>query len=307
MKNLFNLQLFGEGGASAGAAGGETSGAGEGAVSGFAHQEGGEDLSNVVYGKASGEVAAPKGSKSADSPESLEARFQEMIKGEYKDVFAKRTQSIIDERFKKYKGTEERLKSLDPILNTLADKYGTKADDIDALKKAIDEDDSFYQRAAMDAGLTVKQYKEIRALERQNEELLAQQQAREEQANTDRIFGEWARQAEEFSAKYGITDFDLNVEIQNPEFSRLLGAGVPIEGAYKAVHFDDMVGGAMAHTAAKVKEDLVNSVNGRAQRPSEGATATHSATTFKTDVNALTRADREEIEKRAARGEIISF
>lgn len=305
MKKFMNLQFFAEGSAGAGATGSASSGAEAGAETGFAHP-GDEDLSNVIYGKPSGESATPKG-KTADNPETLEARFQEMIKGEFKDVFAKRTQAIIDERFKKTKGMEEKLKSHEDILNVLADKYGTKADDIEALRKAIDEDDSFYQKAAMDAGLTVKQYKEVRKLERQNEELLAQRQAQEEQEATDRIFAQWNQQASEFSEKYGIEGFDLKTEIQNPEFARLLGAGVPVEGAYKAVHFDDMVGGAMAHTAAKVKEGLVNSINSRASRPAEGAVASHSATTFKTDVNALTRADREEIERRAMRGEVISF
>ena len=300
MKNLMYLQLFAEGSA----AGSGSSGA-EGADSGVAHP-GEEGLSNVVYGKPSGEVANPKG-KAADNPETKEARFQEMIKGEYKDVFAKRTQAIIDERFKKYRGTEERLKSIDPILQTLADKYGADATDIEALKKAIDEDDSFFQRAAMDKGLTVKQYKEIRALERENEELHAQQQKIKDQEATDKIFAEWAEQAREFSEKYGIEDFDLGTEIQNDDFAKLLGSGISVEGAYKAVHFDDMVGGAMAHTAAKVKEGLVNSVNERSARPSEGAVSSHSATTFKTDVNSLTRADREEIERRALRGETITF
>lgn len=305
MKYYMCLWLFGEGSAGAGATGSQNSGAEAGAESGVAHP-GSEDLSNVVYGKPSGEIANPKG-KAADTQESLEARFQEMIKGEFKDVFAKRTQAIIDERFKKTKGIEEKLNSVDPILKILADKYGTDANDIDALKKAIDEDDSYYQREAIERGLTVKQLKEVKALERQNEELLAQQKAKEEQDATDKIYAEWMQQAKDFKEKYGINDFDINEEVQNPEFSRLLAAGVTIEGAYKAVHFDDMVGGAMAHTAAKVKEGLVNSVNARAQRPTEGASATHSATTFKSDVNSLTRADREEIERRALRGEVITF
>lgn len=297
MKYLFDLQLFAEGG---------DGGAG-GAESGVANPNGSGDLSNVVYGKPSGDIANPKKGKTTDSPESREAQFEEMIKGDYKDVFAKRTQAIIDERFKKTKGYEEKLKAIDPILKVLSDKYGADANDIEALKKAIDEDESYYQNAAIEAGLTVKQYKEIKALERQNAELLAQQKAAEEQEATDRIFAQWDSQAKEFSEKFGIENFNLGDEIKNPEFARLLGAGVTVEGAYKAVHFDDMVGGAMAHTAAKVKEGLVNSVNSRAQRPSEGAVASHSATTFKTDVNSLTKADILECIKRAERGETITF
>lgn len=299
MIKLIYLQLFAEGSAGAGATGSESSGAGS---------EGSEDLSTVVYGKPSGDNADPKGkaANAKESPEQREARFQELIKGEFKDIYAKRTQAIIDDRFKKYKGVEEKLNKVNPIMQVLADKYGSDADDIDGLLKAVEEDESFYQKAAIDAGLTVKQYKEIQTLKRQNEALQKQQEAKAEQENTERIFNEWITQGRDFSEKYGI-ELDLNTEIQNPEFARLLGAGVDVEGAYKAIHFDDMVGGAMAHTAEKVKEGIVNSINGRAARPSEGAAETSNGATFKTDVNALTKADREEIERRAARGEIITF
>ena len=147
----------------------------------------------------------------------------------------------------------------------------------------------------------------MKNLERQNAELLEAQQKAKEQEEVDKIFSEWDQQANEFKEKYQIEGFDLKNEIQNPEFANLLKAGVTIEGAYKAVHFDDMVGGAMAHTAAKVKEDLVKSINGRASRPAEGAVASHSATTFKTDVNALSKADIFECIRRAERGETITF
>lgn len=306
MKHLILLQLFAEGGAGAGVASSEGSGA-DGAEKGVAHP-GKEDLSTVVYGKPSGEIANPKNGKTADAetPEQKEARFQELIKGEFKEEYAKRTQAMIDDRFKKTKGMEEQLNKINPILQVLADKYGSNADDVDALLKAVEEDESFYQKAAIDAGLTVKQYKEVQQLKRQNEELQRQQEARAEQENTERIYNEWMNEAKEFSEKFGI-ELDLGAEIQNPEFAKLLGSGISVEGAYKAVHFDDMVGGAMAHTAEKVKESLVNSINGRSARPSEGATATSTGATFKTDVNKLTKADREEIERRAARGEIISF
>lgn len=306
MKKFIYLQLFAEGSAGAGATGSESSGA-DGAETGVAHPRGREDLSTVVYGKPSGDNAGPDGkAANAETPEQKEARFQELIKGEFKDIYAKRTQAMIDDRFKKYKGVEEQLNKVNPILQVLADKYGSKADDVDGLLKAVEEDESFYQKAAIDAGLTVKQYKEVQALKRQNEELQRQQEAKAEQENTERIYNEWMNQAQEFSERFGI-DMDLGAEIQDPEFAKLLGSGVSVEGAYKAIHFDDMVGGAMAHTAEKVKEGIVNSINSRAERPSEGATASNNGATFKTDVNKLTKADREEIERRAARGEIIRF
>ncbi len=305
MKNLIFLQLFAEGSAGAGATGSESSGA-EGAEKGLAHP-GREDLSNVVYGKA-GDAADPKTGKTAEAetPEQRSARFQELIKGEFKEEYSKNVQAIIDDRFKKNKVTEEKLSKTEPILQVLADKYGASADDIDGLLKAVEEDDSYFQQAAIDKGLTVKQYKEIRALERQNEELKRQQEEKAAEEGRERIYSEWISQSQAFSEKYGI-DLDLGAEIENPEFAKLLGAGIDVEGAYKAIHFDDMMGGAMAHTAEKVKEGIVNSINGKAARPSEGATEVNNGVTFKTDVNKLTKADRQEIIRRAAAGEIIRF
>ena len=309
MKNYtMYLQLFGEGGAAgaSGSSGAEGSGAGEGAVTGVA--PGGSDLANVVYGKPEGDFANPDGEAAKPKESKTKAaQFEELIKGEYKEEFAKRTQGIIDERFKSTKGMQERAKQSEPILKMLADKYGVKPDDLESLAKAIDQDDSFYKQAAMDAGLTVEQYKQLKTLERENAELVAAQQAQQREEESQRIYSEWLAEGQAMAEKYGLEGFDFNAEVQNPEFTRLLAAGVGVEGAYKAIHFDDMVGGAMAQTASNVRTQLAQSVGQRNARPTEGSLMTQSATTFKTDVNALSRADREEIERRAQRGEIIRF
>jgi hypothetical protein len=107
--------------------------------------------------------------------------------------------------------------------------------------------------------------------------------------------------------KYGIADFDFRQEVQNPDFTNLLANGVSVESAYKAIHIDDMIGGAMAKTADNVRTKMAQDIASRQARPSENGASSQNAAVFKNDVNKLSKADREEIDRRVARGEIISF
>ena len=90
-------------------------------------------------------------------------------------------------------------------------------------------------------------------------------------------------------------DFALAAEVQNPDFARLLKAGVSVRTAYEACHLRDLLGGAMQYTAD------------RANRPPENGATPGAGAVLKTDVNSLTRAQREQIERRVAHGERIRF
>lgn len=311
----FNLQLFAEGGgAGAGsAAGSEVSGTGETAAEGVADpKKGGKDtrpLANVVYGRVQdkGESPAHK-EEPAKSSEMKAEEFEKLIKGEYREEFSKRTQGIIDERFKAMKGLEETLKTHDPLHRMLADKYGVKDPaDVKALIKAIEDDESFYEKEALEQGLSVKQLKEMKRLQRENESFRAAQAEAERQKQGEKIYSQWLEEGNAFAERYGIQNFDFNAEIQNPDFTKLLANGISVEGAYKAVHFDEMVGGAMAQTASNVREKMAANVTARSQRPQEGAASSQTATIFKQDVTKLTKSDRDEIERRVLRGDTISF
>lgn len=304
-KRKINLQLFAEGGGdSAGAA------PGTGALGGAGVTEGekgkGESLANVVYGKQpEGVIAAPKG-ENTEPQKTKDQLFDDMIKGEYKDAFQKKTQGIIDRRFKETKSMQETLASHDAILGMLSEKYGVDATNVADLQKALENDESFYEAEAVEKGMTVQQLKEMRKLERENAELRKAREQREIAERSQQIYAQWQQQSEELKAKYGLDNFSFEEEIGNPDFVNLLKAGISVESAYKAIHMDDMIGGAMAKAASSVKEKMANNIASRQSRPSENGLSSN-AQVFKTDVNALTRADRDEIERRALRGETISF
>ena len=57
------------------------------------------------------ENAAPQ---EADSAPSAQERFDELIRGEFKDAYQAKMQAALDRRFKQARATEERMKALEP-------------------------------------------------------------------------------------------------------------------------------------------------------------------------------------------------
>ena len=88
-------------------------------------------------------------------------------------------------------------------------------------------------------------------------------------------------------------DFDLDRELENPQFARLLNSGVEPRTAYEVVHHEELT-----DRAARLAEN--------AARPQEnGLGAGSLAAVTKPDPKALTRAERKLLRRRAARGEEI--
>lgn len=317
---MFNLQLFGEGGA----AGGEGAGAGAAdgvagnpATTGKSGRAARNPLADVQYGKApeaeeaqqQGEVAQKESAQQAAvDPDKA---FEQLIKGEYKDAFAKRTQRIIDDRFKQTKGLEAQVQQMEPMLQMLAERYGIEdTKDLKAIMKAMEEDDGYYEEEAMRRDMSVAQLKQMKQMERENAQFKRAQAEQERQQNADRIYQGWLQQSEQVKQAYG--NFDLRSEIGNPEtgerFMGLLRSGVDVKTAYEVIHKDDIIGGAMAYTAQQTEKRVTDSIRARGMRPTEnGSSGNAAAVVRKADVNTLTRKDRDEIARRVMRGERISF
>lgn len=306
---MLHLQLFAEGGAGAAGDGGAGQGTGVTGAAAVSQNKGakGNPLANVVYGKQAEESApaAEVHEEPQTQPETvdLEAEFEDLIKGKYKSQFQNRTQNIVRERLKSSNETVEKFSTLSPSLEILAKKYGVDANDITALAKAIEDDDSLYEEAALENGRTATEEKKFSKLERQNKRLLQQINANQQREQADRQMAVWEQQASEARKTY--PNLDLNVEAQNPKFRQLLGAGVDVGTAYFAIHKDDILSGAMQHTAQKVAEKITNNIIAGGKRPAENGMSSQSAVVTKSDPSQFTRADRDEIRRRVARGEII--
>lgn len=115
----------------------------------------------------------------------------------------------------------------------------------------------------------------------------------------------WAKQAQATAELY--PDFDLTRESRDPRFQTLLRCGVPVLAAYEVCHLDD-IKAAVARSAALQRERAVTEdIRARGGRPAENGAGSGNAVTARTDLERMTRADREELARRAAGGEIITL
>lgn len=259
-------------------------------------------------GSESGQVAADQtGSDTTqvadEEKEDLDADFEALIKGKYKAQYDARFQQGINARHKDYMQNKQQLESLNPMLDMLKEKYGVS--DVSELQKAIMDDDSYYEQEAMDRGMTVEQLKYMKQMERENKAYKArEQESIQEQMQREKIEG-WLRQEAQFKQK--APDFSLREELANPEFERLLAAGVNVETAFNVIHQDEIMSGAMNYTAKKAVEKTVNDIKARGMRPSENGLGTTAAEQKRKTVGEMTGEEILEMANKAKRGEKISF
>ena len=299
---MLGLQLFAEG---TGGDGGTASG--QGVTAGAASQQKGvsNPLAEVKYGIQ--EDAAPAAEVQNDTAvqTDAEAEFDALIKGQYKAQYDARMQKTIQQRLKGSKETVDKYNALQPVLETLAKKHGVDASDIAALQKAIEADDYYFEDEALERGLTVKQLKEIRTMERENADLRRQMQEQQTQENANKLYSGWMTQAEETRKVY--PSFDLRAEMNNPKFVDLLRSNIDVRTAYEVLHKDEIIPAAMQFTAKTVESKIAKKIAANGARPSENGMSSGSPAVVKSDVSQLSRADREEIIRRVARGEKIRF
>ena len=259
-------------------------------------------------GSDNGQVAADQtGSDTtqvaAEEKEDLDADFEALIKGKYKAQYDARFQQGINARHKDYMQNKQQLESLNPMLDMLKEKYGVS--DVKDLQKAIMDDDSYYEEEAMERGLTVEQLKYMKQMERENKAYKErEQESIQEQMQREKIEG-WLRQEAQFKQK--APDFSLREELANPEFERLLAAGVNVETAFNVIHQDEIMSGAMNYTAKKAVEKTVNDIKARGMRPSENGLGTTATEPKRKTVGEMTGEEILEMANKAKKGEKISF
>lgn len=303
-----NLQLFAEGnGGDSGTGANGANGVNAGVPS-LPTKGAKNPLADVKYGIQEDAPAAEVQSKpdaGTVETEDRVAKFEALIKGEFKDLYDARMSETVQKRLKGSKETVDKYNELTPTLEMLARKYGVDASDIKALNKAIEDDDAYYEEEAMEKGVTVEQLKSIRKMERENAELKKQMEEKSHKERAERDVAEWMKQAEQ--AKRSFPNLDLGEELKNPQFINLLKSGVGVETAYFAMHHRELVPQAMQYTAKAVEEKLTNKVIANGARPTENGITSQASVVVKSDVSQLSKADRAEIIRRVARGEKIKF
>ena len=317
-----DLQLFAEGGGDgAAAAGGDGAApaAAEKAASAPAQGKGREAAAAEVdemlspaeepdaeEDAAEGEEQDGAADKSSTDPEAHRKEFGRVMREQYPNELS---ELIVQATQKAYDSILNEQGPVGRILNALGQKYGTAPGDYEALAAAVEggvvKDDAYYEDMAMKKGISVQLAKEMDALESENAKHRAAEQQRAEAAKMEAIQQEWDAAAERIRAED--PGFDIKTALADPDFAQMLKLGVKMEDAYKARYFDDIMARRTTQTAKTVEKGVEARIRQRGARPSENGTNPGGAAVLKTDVSKLTPQQCEELERRAMRGQIITF
>ena len=220
--------------------------------------------------------------------------------------YNKQMQSVIKARLKTAGAAEETLAKIAPALEVLARKHGQDPanPDYEALAKAINDDDTYYEDLALENGVTLEKAK--------REDQQKRDQAREarnlEQQRFDEHFMRLEQQGE--ALKKVFPKFDLRTELKNDAFARMLAPGkgiMSVEDAYYAVHRKEIDAARSQVIAQQTMQKASNAIQAGSRRPDENGTSGQSASVTTFDYRNASREQRnalkQQIRAAAARGE----
>ena len=262
--------------------------------------------------EAEGKDGEEKGEGKTKSPEERRKAFGELLRGEYADLTEELMQNAVTEATRRLEASP----AMKGLMQALQEKYGTDANDLVALAEAVRngavKDDAYYEKLAMEKGVSTRTARELDKLESQNKHLTEQQQMiqqmerqRVQQARIAELQAGWDREAEQLKAQY--PDFNMAEVLANPEVEKMMRSGVSMTNAYRSAYFDHILKQQQAATARQVEQGVVNRMQQRNARPGENGTRPGGAVQTKIDVSHMSRKEMEEMEKRVMRGEVITL
>ena len=223
--------------------------------------------------------------------------------------YNEKMQALMRSRLKSERSAEESLNKMAPAIEVLARKYGldSKNMDYDALAKAIDNDDAYYEEKAVEMGVSVETAKKVDQMERTTEREKAQQERTLQQEMVRQHFDKLEKQGEELKKVF--PKFDLRTELNNPVFARLTapGVGLSVEDAYHAVHRKEIQAASMKIASDKAREQMASAIQSGSRRPDESGASSQAPSVSTFNYRNASREQREALKKQirdaAARGE----
>jgi hypothetical protein len=209
-------------------------------------------------------------------------------------------QETMRNRLKTAKTAEENLNKLTPTIELLARKYNLDPNNIDydALNKAVNDDDDYYENKALEMGVSVETAKKIDKQERDTAREQAQAERTIQEQRIQQHFIKLEQQAE--AMKKVFPNFDLRKELQNPAFARMThpNVGISVEDAYYAVHRNEIQTASMQVAAQKTAEKISNAIQAGSRRPDEAGTSSQAPSVSTFDYRNASREQREALKKR---------
>ena len=223
--------------------------------------------------------------------------------------YNKEMQAVVRSRLKSEKSAEEALGKMAPAIEVMARKYGLDAKNMDyeALAKAINDDDAYYEDKALEMGVSVETAKKIDQMERNTEREKAQNERTLQEQKIQQHFIKLEQQSE--AMKKVFPNFDLRKELQNPNFARMTSpnVGISVEDAYYAIHRNEIQTASMQIAAKKTAEKISNAIQSGSRRPDESGVSSQAPSVSTFDYRNASREQREALKQRirqaAARGE----
>ena len=225
--------------------------------------------------------------------------------------YNKEMQAVVRSRLKSEKSAEEALGKMAPAIEVMARKYGLDAKNMDyeALAKAINDDDAYYEDKALEMGVSVETAKKVDQMERDTERQKAMEQRTLQEQKIQQHFVKLEQQAE--AMKKVFPNFDLRTELNNPAFARMTSpnVGISVEDAYYAIHRNEIDAAASQIIAQKTAEKISNAIQSGSRRPDESGASSQAPSVSTFDYAKASREQREafkaDLRARMARGEKV--
>ncbi len=200
--------------------------------------------------------------------------FEELIAGRYREDFTRKVQQLMDRRFAEHRKLEERWEKWIPAVEKLCADRGLDPEDAEGMTAMLEREAGARERRE-----ALKRWAACQTLR------------------------EWVAEASRLGERY--PGFDLRAAMQEEDFPALLRRGLTVEQAWTLAHRDQLMLAAMEATAARVRELTARSLMQRQARPREGGMLERGAAPARPSMRETSRSQREELERRALRGERI--
>ena len=307
-----DLQLFTEGGSAAG--GGEGEGSEAEVQAGDTLEDGTVVDANLASSMrenadmyptrkraahAQGQQRTGESGQQAEAGEEPTPEEWAEAKKRFAKFYGNDVQSAVKDRFKNQADANQKLESMNPMLEALMKKTG--AESVEELQDLIMNDDSLYQEEADAAGMPVEQYKAFKKLQDEHDQMVAREQKQAQQLQMQQHIAGVRQQAEELKRMF--PGFDLDQEMQNEDFVRMTApGGYSVEQAFYALHGRDLFPQMMAYGVQTGKEQIARSIQANQARPIEGASMRGAAgASVRLDAESMTDERYEEIKRRTLR------